>query len=554
LSAMAPKPLQGDRFRVGDYLVDPRLNRVIGPDGETSLQPKIMDVLCLLAERQGETLSRNEIIDRIWGVEFGGDESLTRAISQLRKLFGDTREEPRIIETIAKRGYRLIPPVLPPDQAEGQTATVRRGRRRLFLVTGLIVLLLALAVGYLLLRPQAPPPPRAERTGIVVAVAPFIAEAGTPAAPGMAEELSTAIARSPLVRTRTTDTVRERPEPMLYVLRGSLQRVGPQIRVNAQLADAASGDVIWGETYDRPFDPSFSERGSVVQAIGSEMLLPLLRSVKARLAARPVTELAPWELTLLVTWVPGDEVRPSGPPVEDSYWLQRRALELDPDFAPAHALFGELASYHAMFHPPADTQAARARAERHAARAIELAPYDAEVLYQVALHYRYAGDRERARSLLERVIQLQPSHPIAPLDLEFVRGQCDDGAATAIARLQSLERAMSRSNPTRWVAFAHLSALHLSQGEFAQAREAARQARTIVPVTWTAMPLAAADAELGQTEEAAAVLAEHRREWPNMDLHYFAEQVVPRWCLHGARTEQVHASFRRLADRLAPRR
>ena len=126
----------------------------------------------------------------------------------------------------------------------------------------------------MLLGPETPPV-RAERTGIVVAVSPFIAEPGTPAAPGLAEELSTAIARSPLVRSRTTDAAGERPEPMLYVLRGSLQRVGPHIRVNAQLADAASGNVVWGETYDRPFDAQFSERDSVVQAIGSEMLLPL---------------------------------------------------------------------------------------------------------------------------------------------------------------------------------------------------------------------------------------------------------------------------------------
>jgi hypothetical protein len=77
---------------------------------------------------------------------------------------------------------------------------------------------------------------------------------------------------------------------------------------------------------------------------------------------------------------------------------------------------------------------------------------------------------------------------------------------------------MSRSNPHAMGGVRAPSALHLSHGDFAAAREAARQARTIVPVTWTAMPLAAADAELGQTAEAAAVLAEHRREWPNMDL------------------------------------
>src|SRR4029453_13533389 len=116
-------------------------------------------------------LSGKEHIGRIWGVEFGGDESLTRAISQLRKLFGDTREEPRVIETIAKRGYRLIPPVLPPDQGEARSATVGRSRRRLLPLAGLAVLLLALAVALSLsLRPEAPPP-RAERTGIVVAVA-----------------------------------------------------------------------------------------------------------------------------------------------------------------------------------------------------------------------------------------------------------------------------------------------------------------------------------------------------------------------------------------------
>src|SRR5688500_15110840 len=103
-----PRELCSGPFRLGDFLVDPRRNRITGPDGECSLQPKAIDLLCALAERHGEVLPRSDLIDSVWGREFGADESLTRTISQLRKAFGDTREQPRVIETISKRGYRLV--------------------------------------------------------------------------------------------------------------------------------------------------------------------------------------------------------------------------------------------------------------------------------------------------------------------------------------------------------------------------------------------------------------------------------------------------------------
>ena len=542
-------------FRIAEFLVEPRLNRVTGADGTASLQPKIMDVLCLLADRQGEVLSRAELIDRIWGVEFGADESLTRAISQLRKTFADTRGEPRIIETIAKRGYRLIAPVLPPDPESAPPPPARKASRRgvLLLALGLIVLAVAAIA---ILRPREPDPVSrpAARTGIVVMVQPFTTDPGAPAANGLAEQLSTEIARSPLVRARTADSAPQPSDRMRYLLRGNVRRVGARVQVSAQLVDSATGNVVWGETYARPYDPSFSARDSIVAALSGELLLPLLRSAKAHLIAQPVLTLVPWELTLLVTWVPGDEGRPAGPLVEDSYWLQRRALELDPDYAPAHALFAQLASYHGLLHPSADSPRARARAQRHADRAIELAPYDAEVLYQVALHYRNVGDRDRARAMLERVVQLQPNHPLARIDLDFVRGHCGDGADAGIARLRALDAQMSASNPARWVALAHLSELYLAKGEFGLARDAARRARAIVPQTLTALTLAAANAELGRVDEAAATLAEHGREWPDLDLTRFAARIAPRWCLRGSGTPQVQATFRRLASAVrAPR-
>ena len=102
----APAPPRTEPFRLGDRTVYPQRNRIRGPAGEIHLEPRVMDVLCVLAAEAGTVLSRESLIERIWAVQFGGDESLTRAVSILRKALGT-----EAIETIAKRGYRLTPPV-----------------------------------------------------------------------------------------------------------------------------------------------------------------------------------------------------------------------------------------------------------------------------------------------------------------------------------------------------------------------------------------------------------------------------------------------------------
>lgn len=536
-------------FRLDGYLIDPQRNRVTGPEGETALQPKVIDVLCVLAERHGEVLSRDRLIDQVWGKEFGADESLTRAISQLRKVFDDTRGEPRIIETISKRGYRLI---ARPVAVGSESARRRSGRRTAMIIAALSVAVAALiGLAFMTSQPtnNEPPPVRSERTGIIVTVEPF--SSNDPALPvrGLADELSAEIARSPLIRARSGSAPQPSgPGTLQYRLRGAVHRVGERLRIGAQLIDAASGEVVWGGTYDRAHDRHFSTRDSIAAAISADSMLPVLAAAKNRLSRKPATSLAPWEAVLLVTWVPGNEGRPAGPPHEDSYWLQRHALGIDPDYAPAHALFAELAAYHALFDPPYDTAQKLARARAHANRAIELAPYDAEVLYQLALYYRFSGDRDRAQAMLERVLDLQPNHPLARIELDFVRGQCAADPRPQITSLTARIQHLPRSSPARWVALSHLSSIYLAQGDIERARAAALESRRIIPMTWTAMTLAAADAAIGRDAEAARVIAEHRREWPNMDLSYFAERVAPRWCLGGPRTRQAQAIFRKLAD------
>src|SRR5712692_7835796 len=98
-------------FRIGPWLVQPSLN-VISQDGTTvHLEPKVMEVLVCLAQRAGEPVLREELIQAVWPRTFVTDDALKRCISELRRVFEDDAHEPHIIETIPKRGYRLLVPV-----------------------------------------------------------------------------------------------------------------------------------------------------------------------------------------------------------------------------------------------------------------------------------------------------------------------------------------------------------------------------------------------------------------------------------------------------------
>jgi Tol biopolymer transport system component/DNA-binding winged helix-turn-helix (wHTH) protein len=155
------KPPLQEPFRIGGaYHVEPSLNRVTGPNGVTRLEPKVMLVLVCLAEHAGQMVSKHRLFSAVWPDIAVSDDVLTRAISELRRLFDDDPKQPRVIETIPRAGYRLIAPITPPpaDAAGGtaspsrQTATaengpsvvLRRGRGRLRIAVPAAALILAI--------------------------------------------------------------------------------------------------------------------------------------------------------------------------------------------------------------------------------------------------------------------------------------------------------------------------------------------------------------------------------------------------------------------------
>jgi DNA-binding winged helix-turn-helix (wHTH) protein/WD40 repeat protein len=110
-------------FRVGDWLVEPRLNRLIRGDESIQIELKMMDVLVCLAAKAGELVTRREITDTVWATEYITEKTLTRAVAELRRTLGDDAKDPRYIETIHRKGYRLIAPT---ELVRQPTATVTR--------------------------------------------------------------------------------------------------------------------------------------------------------------------------------------------------------------------------------------------------------------------------------------------------------------------------------------------------------------------------------------------------------------------------------------------
>jgi DNA-binding winged helix-turn-helix (wHTH) protein len=106
----ANSPMNGD-FRVGTWLVQPKLCRVSSDGRSVHVRAKVMDLLVFMARHPNEVISKDALLNGVWGTEAVSESALTRSMTELRQALGDPVDRPSVIETISKRGYRLIAPV-----------------------------------------------------------------------------------------------------------------------------------------------------------------------------------------------------------------------------------------------------------------------------------------------------------------------------------------------------------------------------------------------------------------------------------------------------------
>jgi DNA-binding winged helix-turn-helix (wHTH) protein/TolB-like protein len=256
-------------FRLRDRLVTPERNVIAGPDGEAGIEPKIMQVLCVLVSEPGRVFARAELIDRVWGTEYGADESLTRAISLLRKALGDTRSEPAVIETIAKRGYRLLPSAVAGETPEPAPPPANRPTRRTLLAGA------ALAVIGLVwwLKPFS------RASGIPVIVLPVNPIRREPPQTSLAAALTVDLV-GVLARDRHLHVTVEKPDPATkgrrrYSIYADLQAVDGQLRIHAEIMNFDTMQALWSRIYQRPFDGKLASQDELVAAIARDVTAAL---------------------------------------------------------------------------------------------------------------------------------------------------------------------------------------------------------------------------------------------------------------------------------------
>jgi TolB-like protein/DNA-binding winged helix-turn-helix (wHTH) protein len=259
---------------------------------QLKLQPQPAKILALLVSRAGEVISRDELAAKVWGSETFVDfeQGLNFAVRQIRTVLGDDADQPRFLETLPKRGYRFIAPLLetPPPQPESRPG-LPAWSWAAKVSAALVALCLAGVAAYLgwtRLRPHGPP--RAE----VLAVLPFDDLSPDPEdylVDGLTEEMTAQLTRiSPdlhvIARTSAMQYVRTRKNAHQigeelgadYILENSIRHEGGRLRITAQLVRTADQTHLWAENYDRKMSELLSLESEVASDIAQQIRLHLL--------------------------------------------------------------------------------------------------------------------------------------------------------------------------------------------------------------------------------------------------------------------------------------
>lgn len=395
-----PMPNQPLTYRFGAHTLEPGEHRLLRAHDEVALRPKAFETLLFLVSRHGHTVTKDELLDAVWPGTFVSDAVLTHCIAEVRQALQDDAQTPRFLRTIPKVGYAFIAEVQQSNDSAGAGPS---------------------AGSFLRSVPAMAP-------SSAIAVLPFVNLSADPEndyfCDGLSEELISGLTKVPGLRVvahsssfsfkrRDTD-VREigRQLGVGSVLEGSVRKSGDRLRISAQLVDAAGGFHVWCEQYDRTLDDIFALQDEISQSVLAALKVELVKTGRP-----PVITPSTASMEAYLLYLQGR-----------SFWHRRfsgqlqkamdcfeQAIQKDPGFALAYCgladSFGSLGVW--AFVPPHD---AFPRATALARRALEIDPGLADAHASMALiHMFYDWDWARAERELARAIDLNQGSALTHL-------------------------------------------------------------------------------------------------------------------------------------------
>jgi DNA-binding winged helix-turn-helix (wHTH) protein/Flp pilus assembly protein TadD len=423
-TAIKEQPEYMSGFRLGMVDVEPATGTVSGPGGSAHLDPRVMDVLVCLVKAGGEVVSRETLMNEVWGDAVVTDFALSRCIYQLRKnLALAANSDDKAIETLSKRGYRLRWPV--GDSVPKETGHGRQHRSTAAFVAGMVLILLVVVF----FRNYQDQPssveersPGVEGEEVRLVVFPFVDVSDNQDqqvfATGLAREILHELAVvSGLSLVGKRSSFNSEPGELNtldhaqlleadFLLEGTVQTIGPNRRVLVDLYTVPDGEQLWSHSIlleqDVPFNHLREVAWKVAQLLQFSMDPDYIQSSTDRLDA--------FELYLLAF-------------VSEDINVQRNLLQqvvtLDPDYARA---WESLAAIEVMpvWNGETTVEEAWERSRPYVEKALEIDPGLADAYVTLGRFKREFGEFEEAIEMFQKALELDPGNRWASANLGLV--------------------------------------------------------------------------------------------------------------------------------------
>lgn len=402
--------------RFGAFELDLRTAELRRDGVRIKLQEQPFRLLTVLVESAGGIVTREELQQKLWPDEFVDfDHSLNAAIRKLRAALDDSAENPRFVETIARRGYRFIAPVSWIATSAG-VVVHRNGSMRTAAMAALIALLVIASIAYLFVRQR----PTARPEVAAIAVLPFTIDdaRNEHLSDGLTEILIDNISRLPNLRVMARTTVfrykrNADPQTIARDLRvgatvtGTIRRERDQNVIRVELIDVRDGTQIWGDQ----FRGSDADLPALQNQIAEEVSAQLRYGIdRTRLARGSTADPRAYEQYLrgLYAWNKRDDEN-----LKRALEYFKRAVELDPTFASAYAgianVYGVLVGYGHL-----TPQEGTPKILAAAGHALQLDPNNAEALTSIATtKFRNLWDFKGAERDYRHAIASNPNYATA---------------------------------------------------------------------------------------------------------------------------------------------